>query len=63
MSKFSNTEKSKWEPVMYATSYGDLIQERDEWYGPLFKCKSCNWTMIGESNFCPNCGADMREES
>ena len=24
-------------------------------------CSMCAWTQIRESNFCPNCGADMRE--
>ena len=51
----------KWNPVMCAGNPN--IQDRDEWYGALFVCDKCNWTMIGESNFCPNCGADMREES
>ena len=26
-----------------------------------FKCSECGGFCIGESNFCPNCGADMRE--
>lgn len=54
-------KRGKWEPVMYKTSYGDFVQDRDEWYGPLFKCRLCNWTMIGRSRFCPNCGAKMEE--
>lgn len=24
-------------------------------------CSNCSWTQIRESNYCPNCGADMRE--
>lgn len=28
-----------------------------------YKCSECGGFCIGESNFCPNCGADMREES
>lgn len=53
--------KARWKPVMLASNPN--IQDRDELYGPLFVCDKCNWTMIGESNFCPNCGADMRGES
>ena len=26
-----------------------------------YKCSECGGFCIGESNFCPNCGADMRE--
>ena len=49
--------RGKWKPVMSAGNPN--IQERDEWYGPLFVCDKCNWTMIDKSNFCPNCGAKM----
>lgn len=28
-----------------------------------YKCSECGGFCIGESNFCPNCGADMRRES
>lgn len=33
-------------------------------YDPEFKlwCSACNWTAEYPYNFCPNCGADMREE-
>jgi hypothetical protein len=51
--------KARWKPVMCADNPN--IQDRDEWYGLLFVCDKCNWTMIGESNFCPNCGARMEE--
>lgn len=27
-----------------------------------YKCSECGGFCIGESNFCPNCGADMRGE-
>ena len=26
-----------------------------------FKCNNCEWYNIRPTNFCPNCGADMRE--
>lgn len=54
--------RGKWKPSMCGTANGP-IQDRDEWYGPLFLCSECGADMIGASNFCPNCGADMREES
>lgn len=27
-----------------------------------FKCSNCGGFCMGESNFCPNCGAEMRPE-
>ena len=33
-----------------------------EWYAREYECSECGGTMLGESNFCPNCGADMRGE-
>ena len=54
--------RGKWKPSMCGTASGP-VQDRDEWYGPLFLCSECGADMIGASNFCPNCGADMREES
>ena len=29
----------------------------------LYRCNQCGHIQNYESNFCPNCGADMREES
>lgn len=29
----------------------------------LYRCNQCRHIQNYESNFCPNCGADMREES
>lgn len=49
--------KARWKPVMCAGNPN--MQDKDEWCGALFVCDKCNWTMIGESNFCPNCGAKM----
>ena len=28
-----------------------------------YKCSECGGFCVGESNYCPNCGADMREEN
>ena len=36
---------------------------KDEWYAREYECSLCGGTMLGESDFCPNCGADMRKES
>ena len=33
----------------------------DEHYGRCYECNVCEGTVIGKQNFCPNCGADMRE--
>ncbi len=30
--------------------------------GLVFKCSKCEKINLRETNFCPNCGADMREE-
>lgn len=32
-------------------------------YAAVYKCNRCGKLNIAETNFCPNCGADMREES
>lgn len=29
----------------------------------VFVCSECNENVIGDWNFCPNCGADMMEEN
>ena len=40
-----------------------MRREGRKWYG--YKCSNCNFIYKGnallEFNFCPNCGADMRE--
>lgn len=55
------TVRGRWKPVMVWRDKRGKIQEKDEWYGPLFCCDKCNWTMIGESPYCPHCGAQMGE--
>lgn len=32
-------------------------------YAAAYKCNRCGKLNIAETNFCPNCGADMMEES
>lgn len=31
-------------------------------YGMMYACSSCRAKYDGKTNFCPNCGADMRED-
>jgi predicted RNA-binding Zn-ribbon protein involved in translation (DUF1610 family) len=54
-----------WIPVMAHYTNGRVEQAREEAYSPLFKCSECGfeWISYDDINFCPNCGADMREES
>ena len=35
----------------------------DEYFGEYWKCNFCGEHSYIGYNFCPNCGADMREES
>ena len=34
----------------------------EEWYAREYRCSECGDTMLGDANFCPNCGADMRQK-
>ena len=31
----------------------------EEWYAREYRCSECGDTMLGEANFCPNCGCRM----
>ena len=31
-----------------------------EWYARMHTCDLCGKSWMGDTNFCPNCGADMR---
>ena len=43
------------------SKYGEWI-DISEWYAPRQKCSICKTVVDGYgSNFCSNCGADMRE--
>ena len=48
-------ERGKWIPKHHDD--GDGIEYA------LFHCSVCDDMMARPRNFCPNCGADMREES
>ena len=35
------------------------MNEKEEWYGTMFKCNRCGEVTIGQEDFCPSCGARM----
>lgn len=39
------------------------MKYKDEWWCPVGKCLNCGKEHILGSNYCPNCGADMRGEA
>lgn len=41
---------------------GKWIYNKERGTAKIWTCSECRWNDIGEWNFCPNCGADMREE-
>lgn len=41
---------------------GKWIYRREYGTAKVWTCSECGWNDIGEWNFCPNCGADMRQE-
>ena len=54
-------KNAKWIPVMVGDGNWNPIQEQTEWYGNLYVCDRCGMEMIGDRNYCPNCGSMMRE--
>ena len=42
--------KARWERIDYRP------------HGHDYKCSACEWKNDMPTHFCPNCGADMREE-
>ena len=48
--------RGRWEPVVDANEDGSPYQAG-------IHCSECGHFDVWEFNFCPNCGADMREES
>lgn len=70
------TAESKWYGVNWARNTiadlpsaqperkkGEWIDDgfKEEWWGEQFTCSICGGTMIGVTNYCADCGADMRE--
>lgn len=59
--------KGRWVEVVDRTEMYD--KEGVKTWGTLFQCNKCGFVLnaveghIGQYNFCPNCGADMRGES
>lgn len=50
-------ETGEWKPYIYV--------DPDDWYQDKeirYRCSKCGAEVINESNFCPNCGADMRKK-
>lgn len=45
------------EPIDGSTLFAMPQIFQDGW-----QCSLCGWYMMSQSNFCPNCGADMRGE-
>ena len=41
---------------------GKWIYSREYGTAKVWTCSECGWNGIGEWNFCPNCGDDMRGE-
>ena len=58
-------KKGKW--IEHECGYWTFVNkdgERDGWI-PDYECSECGsrgWKHAYNMNFCPNCGADMREE-
>ena len=52
-------------PVVHGKWIFDCERKmHDGWTYRQYHCSTCEFQMIGGShNFCPNCGADMSEES
>lgn len=44
--------RGRWELTMMDDGYGEY---------QLYKCNKCGGLTAQRRNFCPNCGADMRE--
>lgn len=53
-------KEGEWIPSMYTYPDGTTEHNKDEWYGELYECSICHYVMIGEVNYCPNCGAQMK---
>lgn len=57
--------RGKWKLASYSGKYGSA---KGKWYdqfldGAFWYCDNCKERAAKRTNFCPNCGADMREES
>lgn len=57
VARFKETPAADVRPVVR----GQWVQVMGK-YDWMVKCSRCNGVPLETSNFCPNCGADMREE-
>ena len=61
-----NTREAIAEMIMSVPSADVVERKKGEWFdrGSLScRCSNCGCKSPKEYSFCPNCGADMREES
>ena len=52
-------KRGRWSFDNIIFTDADGVSRRAMWG---YKCSECSGVCIGESNYCPNCGTDMREE-
>ena len=58
-------KRGKWKLATYSGKFGSA---KGKWYdqfldGAFWYCGNCKERAAKKTNFCPNCGADMREKS
>ena len=56
--------RGKWKLATYSGKYGSA---KGKWYdqfldGAFWYCDNCKERAAKKTNYCPNCGADMRED-
>lgn len=55
------------EDILYSVPSAEPERKKGKWllidagYYDYVKCSQCGETLVWGKNFCPNCGADMRE--
>lgn len=61
-----NEDRPEWCPLKEAAA-GHWIEYPHEcgenWEFSMYECSKCGVLTEDDSNFCPNCGADMREDN
>lgn len=41
---------------------GKWLEDSEWWYQTIYRCSECGKQVSNMSNYCPDCGADMRGE-